>query len=466
MEVDCDGPSSARRRRERRLRSWLRHERMTVAMALAEKLHHSAFRTHMPKKEEVEQDQALRGQTKASAREGEVHEKDVASRSQSTPHPGERPGLPSEPGPQRSDRTVRRSSGDNLPTLALPALAGSAGEVVDSSSLRFLTASALKARREEEEEERKKKEKEKMEERSAVHVEAAVALERARLLLEQASKRRKRKKRRKQRTPRTSSLPSLRRPRRRPRRWHAPGWFSSVFLLALCSSLSLAGPRCFPSRPFWTRRTVTRFFFTMACARLVLLVLFTSRCVFSLVCRPMMLGIKAGMDQTDILALVDTGICMVKVQLLDEVVVPAVCNDICPGPAACTVGDDFRFVSVFCVALGSTADTCGASVYKAFWKNFSHLSLKRWIAVLEVDSRLSVLPIFSAMLGSTVAGGESFSPDDAYDSAWNSVKPMKGKYTINYFQYQDVVGCVCMHNDASAASTIFAPTTTTTTSSS
>ena len=35
------------------------------------------------------------------------------------------------------------------------------------------------------------------------------------------------------------------------------------------------------------------------------------------------------------------------------------------------VGDDFRFVSVFCVELGSTADTCGASVYEAFWKNFT-----------------------------------------------------------------------------------------------
>ena len=122
MEVDCDGPSSARRRRERRLRSWLRHERMTVAMALAEKLHHSAYRTHLPKKEEVEQDQALRGQTKASAREGEVHEKDDASRSQSTPHPGERPGLPPEPGPQRSDRTVRRSSGET-PLLVVASLA-------------------------------------------------------------------------------------------------------------------------------------------------------------------------------------------------------------------------------------------------------------------------------------------------------------------------------------------------------
>ena len=185
--------------------------------------------------------------------------------------------------------------------------------------------------------------------------------------------------------------------------------------------MSFAGPRCSTSRLFWTRRTGTRFFFTVACARLVLLVLFTSQC----------------------------GSFMVKVQLLDEVVVPVVCNDICPGPAVCTVGDDFRLDSVFCVALGSTADTCGASVHKAFWNNFSHLSLKRWIAVIEVDSRLSVLPVFSAMLGSTVAGGESFSPDDASDSAWNSVKPMRGKYTINYFQYQDVVGCVCMHNDAS-----------------
>ena len=33
-------------------------------------------------------------------------------------------------------------------------------------------------------------------------------------------------------------------------------------------------------------------------------------------------------------------------------------------------GDDFMFVSVFSAQLGSTADTCGASVYEAFWKNF------------------------------------------------------------------------------------------------
>ena len=35
---------SARRRRERQLRSWLRHERMTVRMELAAALHHSSFR--------------------------------------------------------------------------------------------------------------------------------------------------------------------------------------------------------------------------------------------------------------------------------------------------------------------------------------------------------------------------------------------------------------------------------------
>ena len=43
-EAQGGGTGSARRRRERRLRSMLRHERMTVAMALAEMTHHSAPR--------------------------------------------------------------------------------------------------------------------------------------------------------------------------------------------------------------------------------------------------------------------------------------------------------------------------------------------------------------------------------------------------------------------------------------
>ena len=60
-------------RRERRLRSWAKHERMTVAMALAEQLHHGANR--------VEWDAALRRQT-TRAREEEVREKHHALRGQ------------------------------------------------------------------------------------------------------------------------------------------------------------------------------------------------------------------------------------------------------------------------------------------------------------------------------------------------------------------------------------------------
>ena len=46
-----------------------------------------------------------------------------------------------------------------VPTLAMPFLAGRAAEAVDSSSLRFLAASALKAKKEEEEEEKAKEER-------------------------------------------------------------------------------------------------------------------------------------------------------------------------------------------------------------------------------------------------------------------------------------------------------------------
>ena len=44
-------------------------------------------------------------------------------------------------------------------------------------------------------------------------------------------------------------------------------------------------------------------------------------------------------------------------------------------------------------------------------------------------------------------GGGSFTPDGAYDSLRDSVKPMKGKYTINCFQYQEDVEYVCVLND-------------------
>ena len=95
----------ARRRRERRLRSWWRHEQQTVRMALAAATHHSA-----------QQNAAPRGpKTGARAREGVEHEQHDGLRAQKPPLPGVRPGSLFDPGPQRSDRTVRRSAGDGPP---------------------------------------------------------------------------------------------------------------------------------------------------------------------------------------------------------------------------------------------------------------------------------------------------------------------------------------------------------------
>ena len=74
---------SARRRRERRLRSMLRHERMSVAMALAEKLHHSVYRS-VPLKEELVDAREVRRPTgpEDSQRQGghELHVEDQCGR--------------------------------------------------------------------------------------------------------------------------------------------------------------------------------------------------------------------------------------------------------------------------------------------------------------------------------------------------------------------------------------------------
>ena len=112
---------AARRRRERRLRSMLRHERMTVAMALAEALHHTA----------------PRGQKTARAgeEESELHYTD---KDRETPPPQpvlfslyeEEPGgrrlasLAEPPGPQeRAQRHTTEQLADvapMVPSLAVP----------------------------------------------------------------------------------------------------------------------------------------------------------------------------------------------------------------------------------------------------------------------------------------------------------------------------------------------------------
>ena len=132
------------RRWERRLRSWLRHERMTVAMALAGQLHR------------VERDEALRRQTTRASGQDEVHELYDGLRAQKRPPPGERPGTLAKPGLQRSDRSLRRSSGE-APLLGVPSLADAPAEAIDGRTLRYLLKLNLAlAKKEEDEEERRK----------------------------------------------------------------------------------------------------------------------------------------------------------------------------------------------------------------------------------------------------------------------------------------------------------------------
>ena len=222
--MSCERVAAAMRRRERRLRLWAKHERLTVAMALAENLHHSRQKV-----------------------EGGKHEGPPAQKTARAT--GARPGVLEEPEPQGGAVTDGYVAAP-LPSLAVPLLAGAAGEGVDSSSLRFLTAAALRQRKEEE----RKREQEKVRERKKEQEKELALLEKALLSRELAGKRRKRKKRRKRRTPRTSSRSLRGRARRRQRQWHArkAGFPGYVPLLAVFPL------RCSASLPVWTRRTVAR----------------------------------------------------------------------------------------------------------------------------------------------------------------------------------------------------------------
>ena len=105
---------AAMRQRQRQLRSWLRHERMTVAMTLAEL-------THQGRGGGGERDVRRSTGTEVSTFGG----------------------------------AARHPCGARVPllTLGLPVLAGALGEQVDSSSLRCFAAADLRHR---EEKERKK----------------------------------------------------------------------------------------------------------------------------------------------------------------------------------------------------------------------------------------------------------------------------------------------------------------------
>ena len=133
MSSHVDGACGALvRRRQRRLRSMLRHERRSIAMALAEALHHSAGPS---KKKVVERRERQEGTRRTLLHRDRRHllRGRISWRS---------------PAPQGTlEAAARASEVDGLPTFALPVLAGSAGEAVDSSFLRFLTAAALLKKR-------------------------------------------------------------------------------------------------------------------------------------------------------------------------------------------------------------------------------------------------------------------------------------------------------------------------------
>ena len=106
---------AARRRRERQLRTWAKHERLSVAMALAVAVHHSAG----PSTKKVME--------RRERQEEAEHETHKALWGPKTPPSGQRPGLLTEPAPQwRLEAAARVSV--VVPTLAIPSLAGAGGE--------------------------------------------------------------------------------------------------------------------------------------------------------------------------------------------------------------------------------------------------------------------------------------------------------------------------------------------------
>ena len=268
MEVDCDGASAAKRRRERRPKQSLRQERLSVAMVLAAAQHHSAPKSAGP----VTYD-ALRGQNTTKA--------------------GRRPGVLKDPEPQGGAITVGYVAASG-PLLEVSSMAG--GDSVDGTDLPFLVKKALERQKEEEEERRKAKEERKLEVTALLAVPMALRTpaqqRRIMELSDDVDAER--------RTPRSFSRSPRGRARRRQRQcFFLTGYagydaFHAVFLRARQS--------CLASWTVWTRMTVFLLLvvgsgcgicsagFTGIAPRVVFLPVFV---------RPLMLGIMAGMNQRD-----------------------------------------------------------------------------------------------------------------------------------------------------------------------
>ena len=118
-----DTATAAARRRQRRLRSWLRHERVTVAMTLAELTHHTA----------------PRGPKMARVGEEVVHDAHEALRGQKTPPLGTQPAALREPGLQLVVEHAACPWSSGVPPLL--ALDGDCS--LDDVAVQFLVAQTL-----------------------------------------------------------------------------------------------------------------------------------------------------------------------------------------------------------------------------------------------------------------------------------------------------------------------------------
>ena len=99
--MDVDSVTGAMRRRQRRLRQFLRHERLSVAMALAEKLHHTSRSQRFARAggEGVRREKGPRSTTRHDDRSPLLPRRSSGCSMRKTPELGARPGSVTDPVP-------------------------------------------------------------------------------------------------------------------------------------------------------------------------------------------------------------------------------------------------------------------------------------------------------------------------------------------------------------------------------
>ena len=146
--ADVGRAGAAFRRRQRQLRAFLRHEELSVKMALATALHHSA-QPGGPVVEEPEEEVEF--------------EEHAGLRAQNTPPPGSRPGVLTDPGPPWVEAVTVGYVAAGAPSLVVAPVA--AHDELDNATVQFLLQQSLLARAQEEEEARELEEVQLLEEK-------------------------------------------------------------------------------------------------------------------------------------------------------------------------------------------------------------------------------------------------------------------------------------------------------------